>query len=323
MTEALPDLDRRIVAALQADGRASWSTIARVLDEPLRTVSRRGKELLESGVVEVIGLHNLGPTCVIEITCRPSRTAELAAELSQHPGVVYAIVLANPSSLLIEVHEQAFDLSTMTLEVIPSYDGVLEVSATPVLRYFKTNADWRPPILTGAEAHQLDEVLQVHHVEESTGAVEELDGPDSAIIAALEQDGRTGVAELAQVAGVTEPTARKRLADLQERGALATRVIVDPLSLGYDVETCVRISCAPEHIDLLGEMLAAVPESRYVAQLLGSQALIAHFNARDLPHVRQLLGGEWTRYVRAIHPSLTTLVAKRSGRILTKTLTKK
>ena len=312
MTEVLSELDRRIVGALQVDGRAPWSTIARALDEPLRTVARRGKDLLESRIVSVVGLQNLGPTSVIEIACTPARLESLARELAQHPGVVYAMVLANPTSLLIEVHEQTFDLSTMTLSVIPGFAGVLEVSATPVLRYVKTNADWRPAILSDAEVARLDPPARA---EESTAAPERLDAPDSALVRALERDGRAGVSELAELAGITEPTARKRLAELQQRGAVTTRALVDPARLGFGIETCVRIECSPQRVDEVGAALAELPESRYVAQLLGERALIAHLDARDLPHVRELLHADWSREVRAIHPSLVTRVLKRSGHL--------
>ena len=311
MTEVLSELDRRIIGALQADGRASWSSIARALDEPLRTVARRGKDLLESGLVSVVGLRNLGPTCVIEIACKPSRLESLAEELSQHPGVVYVLVLANPSSLLVEVHEQAFDLSTMTLSVIPAYAGVLEVSATPVLHYFKTNAHWRPCILSPEESLRLGNQPRG---EESTAPPETLDASDSAIVGALEHDGRVGVTELAELAGVTEPTARKRLIDLHARGVFATRVLMDPALLGFGIETCLRIDCAPEDVREVGEAIAALPESRYVAELLGEHSLIAHLNTRDMPHTRELLHGDWTKVVRSLHPSLITRVAKRSGR---------
>ncbi|SDQ08804.1 Lrp/AsnC family transcriptional regulator [Leucobacter chromiiresistens] len=313
MLDVLSELDRRIVGALQVDGRASWSAVARALDEPLRTVARRGRVLLESGMVSVVGLRNLGPTCVIEVTCKPSRLESLARELAEHPGVVYVFVLANPSSVLVEVHEQLFDLGTMTLSVIPAYAGVLEVSATPVLHYFKTNADWQPGLLSAAETALLGAGPRV---EESTALPEQLDAADSAIVQALERDGRASAAELAEVAGVTEPTARKRLGDLQQRGALATRVLVDPRLLGFRIETCVRIDCAPAQVREVGEAIAALPESRYVAELLGERSLIAHFAADDLPHVRRLLHDEWTRLAGRLHPALITRVVKRSGRLV-------
>ncbi|GAA2186491.1 AsnC family transcriptional regulator [Leucobacter alluvii] len=313
MDDVLSELDRRIVGALQVDGRAPWSSVARALDEPLRTVARRGRVLLESGMLSVVGLRNLGPTCVIEITCKPSRLESLAEELAQHPGVVYVFVLANPSSVLVEVHEQMFDLGTMTLSVIPAYAGVLEVSATPVLHYFKTNADWQPGLLTAAETSMLGSRARV---EESTAPPERLDAADSAIVQALERDGRAGIAELAELAGVTEPTARKRLADLDARGAVAARVLIDPHLLGFGIETCVRIDCVPGEVRAVGEAIADLPESRYVAELLGEHSLIAHFAADDLPHVRRLLHEEWTTRVGRLHPALVTRVVKRSGRII-------
>ncbi|MHA3723572.1 Lrp/AsnC family transcriptional regulator [Leucobacter sp. HY1910] len=308
----LSEMDRRIVSALQIDGRASWNTVAKALGEPLRTVARRGKELLESGRVRVVGLANLGPTCVIEITCRPARLQSLAQELAEHPGVVYVFVLASPTSLLIEVHEQTFDLATMTLTVIPEFDGVLEVSATPVLRYFKTNAHWNPVLVAGDDASRPN--LALGH-EESTAPPETLDAPDRAIVAALERDGRVGVAELADVAGVTEPTARKRLAELQARGAFAIRVLADPVDLGYPVEVSVKLYCSPQDAEAVGLALAAVPECRYAAQVLGEHSIVAHFNARDLPHVRAILAEEWIARVRTVHASLVTKVLKRGGRL--------
>jgi len=310
VAEVLSALDRRIIGALQIDGRAPWSTIAKALDEPLRTVSRRGGDLLASGTVRVVGLANLGPTCVIEITCQPTRLESIAEALAEHPGVVYLLVLANPSSLLVEIHEKTFDLATMTLSVIPAFEGVIEVSATPVLRYYKTNAQWMPGLL---DAREVDRFELLGLPEESTGEPERLDPSDQAIVGALEEDGRVGITELATLAGLTEPTVRRRLAELRTRGAFAVRTIIAPELLGFRVEACLRIECSPAHVDTIGEMLAAVPEVRYVAQVLGQYPLVVHLNAADLPALRQLLSAGWIGDVRSLHASLVTRVLKRSG----------
>ena len=50
----LDPLDRAIAVALQVNGRqASWRAIARCLDTPERTVTRRGQAMLDTGVVKV------------------------------------------------------------------------------------------------------------------------------------------------------------------------------------------------------------------------------------------------------------------------------
>ncbi|MER6516812.1 AsnC family protein [Streptomyces sp. NPDC060334] len=52
----LDELDRRLIHALQIDGRASFSRIASVLGAPERTVARRYHRLRSELVVRVVGL---------------------------------------------------------------------------------------------------------------------------------------------------------------------------------------------------------------------------------------------------------------------------
>jgi DNA-binding Lrp family transcriptional regulator len=46
-------LDRKIIAALQADGRASWTEIAERTGTSVATATRRGQSLFAAGVVRV------------------------------------------------------------------------------------------------------------------------------------------------------------------------------------------------------------------------------------------------------------------------------
>src|SRR3954447_24227255 len=49
----LSDVDRRIVVALQADGRATWAKVAAASGVSESTAARRGVRLLREGVVTV------------------------------------------------------------------------------------------------------------------------------------------------------------------------------------------------------------------------------------------------------------------------------
>ncbi|WP_442792051.1 AsnC family transcriptional regulator [Micromonospora sp. NBC_01796] len=51
----LDDLDRQIVVALQADGRASWTRIARTCGTSVPTIAHRGQQLLREGLVRERG----------------------------------------------------------------------------------------------------------------------------------------------------------------------------------------------------------------------------------------------------------------------------
>lgn len=98
------ELDRRIVAALQVNGRASWRRIADVLGEPFRTVTRRGVALLESGAVRIAGLASLGPTHLVELECEPGRLDDVATKLAGMPDVIFVYALTSPMRLIVEVH---------------------------------------------------------------------------------------------------------------------------------------------------------------------------------------------------------------------------
>ena len=67
-------LDRRIAAALQLNGRATWREVARVLGTSESTVARRGRQLLDSGLVRVTGQPDaarvgLGNPVLVQLNC--------------------------------------------------------------------------------------------------------------------------------------------------------------------------------------------------------------------------------------------------------------
>lgn len=73
----LSDLDRQIVGALMTTPRAPWSRIAQVLGVPERTVARRGAELLDSGVVAVVGIYTRPFPVLIAVRTAPG-TSQVA-----------------------------------------------------------------------------------------------------------------------------------------------------------------------------------------------------------------------------------------------------
>ena len=81
---AIGQLDRRIIAALQLNGRASWKQVATAVGATESTVARRGQQLLDSGVVVVTGVLDhlrcgLGISLQVRLRCRPG-TANVVAE---------------------------------------------------------------------------------------------------------------------------------------------------------------------------------------------------------------------------------------------------
>lgn len=314
MVELLSELDRRIIGALQFDGRASWRRIAEALGEPLRTVTRRGVDLLAAGTVQVAGMPSQGPTCVIEIACAPTRVDAVARELSEHPGVIFSYALSNPTGVLVEVHEKTFDLEAMTLEIIPGLDGVTGVSATPVLTYYASHDQWRPGLLTAAESAPLTQP-RARTVPEDI--VTELAPAEQSLVRGLTEDGRAPITLLAERAGVSVPTARRKLEGLLASGAVAVRTLVEPARLGFGAEAALWVDCPPQSVDALGRMFAGLPEVRYAVRLLGASALFVHASARSLSGLRAVLDAPGVELASSVHSSLIVRAYKRSGRAVT------
>lgn len=91
MTSAeLPQgLHRRIVGALQVDGRASWRKIAEVLGEPERTVTRYGTELLESRQVIISGMKHEKQMVVLSCDSIASTALLAAKSIAKRPDVTF------------------------------------------------------------------------------------------------------------------------------------------------------------------------------------------------------------------------------------------
>lgn len=71
--QELGELEQRIVMALQVDGRATWRKIAKVLDEPERTVARHGAALLEDGKVNIAAIRHRAGAVIAALNCVPAR----------------------------------------------------------------------------------------------------------------------------------------------------------------------------------------------------------------------------------------------------------
>jgi DNA-binding Lrp family transcriptional regulator len=307
----LDELDRRIVGALQVNGRASWRRIAEVLGESFRTVTRRGIALLESGTVRIAGMTNLGPTHLIEIDCEPAKLTSIAAELARNPDAIFVYALTSPSRLVLEIHTRSGNLASMVLDELPALDGVLQVNAAPVLEYFRTVADWHPGLIGNAEMLQLQaDTLPVP----PNGHGTVLSDMDARLIELLVADGRTPVSELTAAVGASEPAVRRRLNGLLEDGTLSVRAIVEPADIGLPIEAVLWARAAPADVREVGRLVAETPGVRYAVMAMGEYQLMINVNVRTLQELRTFLTeSSWVAKVVAIRCSLVVRAYKRGG----------
>ncbi len=306
----LEEIDRRIIGALQVDGRASWRTISKVLGIPLTTVVRRGNALIEAGVVTVTVMTLAERTAIIEVTAESAQVDSVAQELASRPETVFVYALSSPTRLVLEQYLSRRELAYSVLEDIPSIPGVHGVTATPVLDYHKTLTQWMPDLITPAESARLNP----NHARLNDLRGRADDG-DLAMLAALAADGRTGTARLAEVTGYSTTTVRKRMERLLTRIA-EVRAVVSAENLGLSAEAFLWISTSPSRAAEVADAIASNPFTKYVVTVLGEHQVVANVAMADYEAFREFLAEEtWAGLVRGVRAS-TVLRTYKSGGVV-------
>ncbi len=306
----LDTLDRRIIGALQVDGRASWRRIAEVLEAPVSTVTRRGAMLLASGAVSVVASPTSTPTAIIEVTATPQRIESVARALAERRDTIFVYALSAPARLIVEEQQLATNtLANAVLREIPSIEGVTGTVAAPILEYYRTLTSWMPALLSRSEVSALNESFG-RPTTQDPGP----DAPlDSGIQTLLQRDGRTPAADIAAALEVPEAAVRRRLSSLLGT-KLEVRAVVAPALLGLDVSAFLWIRVAPHLVPEVAQQIVASPFVRYAAMTMGEHQILVDVAVPTLEHLRSFLTDEpWNRAVESIRSSPVLAAFKRSG----------
>ncbi|MFD8704915.1 Lrp/AsnC family transcriptional regulator [Kitasatospora sp. NPDC059648] len=307
------DLDRRLVHALQVDGRAPFSTIAAVLGVSDRTVARRYARLRSAGAVRVLG--GIDPTALgavlwlLRVRCAPSASVAVAEALARRPETSWVSLSSGGTEITCTVRaESEADSEALLLARLPRTPRVEGVSAHSVLHTFYGGPDSLIAKLgpLGAQAVEAlrpapppnplespEPPVPPRPLPDRSGPVR-LDDGDRRLLAALAADGRAGFEQLAELTGWSPSTVRRRMTELRERGVLYLDIDCDKRLLGAGTRTLLWLSVAPPHLEAAGRALAGHPEVAFAAATTGPTNLYATVVCADQ---------------RALYRYLTTRVA--------------
>lgn len=310
---AVDDLDRRIIGALQIDGRASWLRVSRVLGENERTVARRGSRLLESGLVRVAGMQLKSTGTILALRCGPGQVRMCSRAVSGWAETMWAHMVAGSQDIVAEVSYPKAREQTFLLDELPAVPGLSASEAYPVLRYLRTAHQWRPGVLTAAECAELEaERMQGQKLE--TGGIEGLSRSDKTMHAALMENGRSTYEELSRLAGVSEATASRRVEQMRQNGQLVVRAVVDPAVLGLGVKALVWVRATPARLEALSTAIESNPRIRYASRITGPyQVLVAVDLASRQDLDTFLSGAEWVEYAESVDVAIVVATGKRGG----------
>ncbi|MGE8639845.1 MAG: Lrp/AsnC family transcriptional regulator [Achromobacter sp.] len=277
---ALDDTDLACLIALQSDPRASWRELGAATGIAERTVARRIRRLMDADALRVIAEPDplaMGQGVVLHawVRCRSGRVPDVADQLARLDISQLVVTLAGTADLMAELTlADAADMPDVVTRVLPSIDGVEHVEARLVLRPFRRAGQWRIQA-------QPDAAPEAPHAQPPAALTE----PEQRMVAHLMRDGRASLAELAEHASVSEPTAQRLLQHLVERRALSFRVEVEPALVGFPVEAVISVQVRPQAVDALAAHLALDPNTRCLFGTSGASQLFWHVLCRDSLHL--------------------------------------
>ncbi|MER7846838.1 Lrp/AsnC family transcriptional regulator [Kitasatospora sp. NPDC096077] len=273
------ELDRRLVHALQIDGRAPFSTIAAALGVSDRTIARRYTRLRSTGALRVLG--GIDPTALggavlwlVRVRCAPSASVAVAEALARRPDTSWVSLTSGGTEITCTVRtESDADSEALLLARLPRTPRVEGVSAHSVLHSFYGGPDNLIAKLGPLDAETVT-ALSPPPLPHRPGPVR-LDDGDRRLLAALAADGRTGTEQLAKVTGWSPTTVRRRMTELRERGVLYLDIDCDGRLLGIGTRTLLWLSVAPPYLEEAGRALAGHPEVAFAAATTGPTNLYA------------------------------------------------
>ncbi|MCX5535860.1 Lrp/AsnC family transcriptional regulator [Streptomyces sp. NBC_00006] len=302
LSGSIDELDRRVIAALQLNGRAPWSAVARWVGASETTAQRRYTAMRERGLLRVTGTLELdrtrqGSSMLVRVQARPGRGLEVAARFAESPDVRFVAVVTGSADVIVDfVARDNEEMLRMLFTDLPAADLITSTEAAPVIRSFTTAAMWDTGLLPPAAVAALrpDPWSPAGDRPGRDRAPQALTPLEQEIATALREDGRVQVSMLARQLKHAQSSVARAMDRLISRGILQFRTLVQPPLLGFDAEFMVWLSIEPDQLDAAGRQLAKHPGTKFLSAATGRFNLVGHVvlprRADLFPYTRDVIG---------------------------------
>jgi Lrp/AsnC family transcriptional regulator for asnA, asnC and gidA len=157
----LDDIDRRIIGALQAEGRRPYSRIAKDLGVSESVVRYRVQRLEEAGMLQVVGIADplrigFDRMAMIGLKVRPGTLQQVCEAITAFPETSYVAAVAGSYDALVEVVcRDTAHFTELLTERLHHVDGVTSAESFLVLEIHKMAYGWGvPEVATTAEGEE-------------------------------------------------------------------------------------------------------------------------------------------------------------------------
>ncbi|MFH9070770.1 Lrp/AsnC family transcriptional regulator [Streptomyces alboflavus] len=278
------ELDMKLLQALETDGRASFSKIAKVLGVSDQTVARRYRRLTADGGLRVVGMRNaerLGRDhWILRLRCAPDGATTIAGALARRPDTFWVGLTSGGTEVVCLTRPRTpGDREDLLLGKLPRTPSIVEIRAHQLLHsFFGGPRGW-----LGKLAPLTDEqraALTPDHPRAGGGPAR-IAPEDEALVKALEADGRATYPQLRRATGLSESVVKRRLAALLDSGGVFVDIEYSPEMLGFHTAAILWITAAPGALHSVGEALAGHFEIAFASATAGPSNLVATAVARD------------------------------------------
>ncbi len=119
---------------------------------------------------------------------------------------------------------------------------------------------------------------------------EGLDPVDRAILAALADDARVTMAELARTVGLSAPSVAERVRRLEEASVITGyRAVVSPSALGLPIAAWLRIRPVPGELEWVAGIIRDIPEIVECDRVTGEDCFLARAHLRSLADLERVI----------------------------------
>ena len=119
---------------------------------------------------------------------------------------------------------------------------------------------------------------------------QELDPTDLALLAELQADARTSLAELGRRVGLSSPAVSERLRRMEQDGVITGyHAEVDPRRLGYGLGVLIRIRPAPSQLRAVADLARQTPEVTECLRVTGDDCYVMFATVRDVEHLEEVI----------------------------------
>ncbi len=275
----IDEIDRTLIDELVADGRASYTTLARNVSMSQAAVKARVTRLINNGTIHILG--RIDPRalgygeflyCLVDVDGPVAPTAQRLAAMNE---TAFVLILAGSGGLFVELRARDTEHLTAAVETVRTDPQVRGLNAATLVSYYKQ--DWSQ-IGVGP-------TVQAHHVAASH---HDVDAIDIKLLEHLAADGRATFTDMARTASMSQAATRERVLGLLAAGVVTVQTIVSPGVHGVKGYAGLLIG-VDGPVRPVATTIAERPDVALVATVLGNYDIVVEAGYRDESHLAELL----------------------------------